>query len=126
MECNTRKQRKRGGWQGKGGRPIGATRLEIYLAHHVVARGAEPGEGGGEAEAARPGLPPGARRRGGGAGGDDGGAVRVHERGALEEADGRERRVVGGAQHGAFHRRASSGEGLTVWGGRDALAGGDR
>lgn len=40
-------------------------------------------------------------------GGDDGGAVGVDERRALEEADGRERRVVGRAQHGAFHLSAA-------------------
>lgn len=85
-----RKRRQGNGW------------TETY---HVTARDAEPRERGGEAEAAVPGLPPGAgRRRGVVSGGDDGGAVGVDERGALEEADGRERRVVGRAQHGAFHR----------------------
>lgn len=70
--------------------------------YHVAPLDADSGERGGEAEAARAGLPPGARR---GAGADDGGAVRVDERRALEEAEGRQRRVVGGAEHGAFHGR---------------------
>jgi hypothetical protein len=90
-----RKRRQGNGW------------TETY---HVTARDAEPRERRGEAEAAVPGLPPGARRRRGGvSGGDDGGAVGVDERGALEEADGRERRVVGRAQHGAFHRSELGG-----------------
>jgi hypothetical protein len=69
-------------------------------SYHVAALHAEAGDGGGEAEAARPGLPPRPRL---GSGGDDGGAVWVDERRPLEEGDGRERRVVCGAEHGAFH-----------------------
>jgi hypothetical protein len=80
--------------------------------YHIVALDAEPGKGGGEAEAASPGLPPVARRRGGG-------AVGVDERGALEEADGRERRVVGDAQYGAIHR-LRRGPGVRI-GGSDRL-----
>lgn len=86
------------------------------LTYHVAALDAEAGERGGEAEAAGPGLPPRPGRRVAG-GGHDSGAVRVDERGPVEEGEGRERRVVGGAEHGALHhpparrRRASTRRG---------------
>jgi hypothetical protein len=61
-------------------------RKRIGRNYNIASLDAESGEGGGEAEAARAGLPPGEGR---GAGGDDGGSVGVDERGALEEAEGR-------------------------------------
>ena len=89
------------------------------ISHHIAALDAEAGEGGGEAEAPGPGLPPRPRRQVAG-GGDEGGAVRVDERGPLEEGDGRERRVVGGAEHGALHlppprRRRPATEAAARW-----------
>ena len=90
------------------------------ISHHIAALDAEAGEGGGEADAAAPGLPPRPRRQVAG-GGDEGGAVREDERGPLEEGDGRERRVVGGAEHGALHlpptrrRRAATEAAAARW-----------
>ena len=75
-----------------------------------MARDAESGESAGEAGAARPSFAPSARRRAGETRCcDDGRAVGVDESGALKEADGRQGHVVGGAQHGAIHRRNAHG-----------------
>ena len=82
-----------------------------------MARDAESGESAGEAGAARPSFAPSARRRAGETTGccDDGRPVGVDESGALKEADGRQRHVVGGAQHGAIHRRNAHGVATETW-----------
>lgn len=79
-----------------------------------MARDAECSESGGEAQAAAPCLPPGARR-GAEARGHDGWPVGVDHGGALKEADGRQGRVVGGAQHGAFHHRRGARPCVRAW-----------
>jgi len=82
----------------KGGKKRTAAR-QGQVAYHVSAGDAELRERGRSGEAPLSRLAP----RELPVAGDDGHPVTVHERGALQEAQRRERHVVGCAPHGSIH-----------------------
>lgn len=80
------------------------TRVDKEGAYDVMAGDTEGGEGGSEPEAAIARLLPGV----GGGAVDDGGTIGVDNCRALEEAQRRQRYVIGRAPDAAFHRPSSA------------------